>query len=161
MAIGVTGLACVIMLYHRSRQVAPSAPALDAPVLSVPAKVTAKKNEMPLAGAAGGTGKIYRVTFQLGTATKELVVPEKDFKQLTEGMAGTLVFQEKRFLGFEPAKVDSVGEKVGSIVAEPSPSPAIAPKPAGFCPYCGSPVQTDFRFCPRCGKAQPERAAIA
>jgi ribosomal protein S27AE len=24
-----------------------------------------------------------------------------------------------------------------------------------FCPHCGFSVKTDFKFCPKCGKAQP------
>lgn len=26
------------------------------------------------------------------------------------------------------------------------------PAGSGFCPYCGSSVQTDFEFCPKCGR---------
>ena len=27
---------------------------------------------------------------------------------------------------------------------------------AAFCPYCGTPVETDYRFCKSCGKRLPE-----
>ena len=27
-----------------------------------------------------------------------------------------------------------------------------SPQPAAYCPYCGTPVEPDFVFCPRCGK---------
>jgi len=28
-------------------------------------------------------------------------------------------------------------------------------KPAGFCPWCGTKGQPDWRYCPRCGKKLP------
>ena len=27
---------------------------------------------------------------------------------------------------------------------------------AGFCPYCGKPVEGEFDFCPKCGKKLPD-----
>jgi len=29
-----------------------------------------------------------------------------------------------------------------------------APTSSGFCPYCGSPIEADFEYCPKCGRKQ-------
>ena len=41
---------------------------------------------------------------------------------------------------------DPLNERYG-VREDPQP-----PQPAAYCPYCGTPVETDFVFCPRCGK---------
>ena len=34
------------------------------------------------------------------------------------------------------------------------PLPQEQPAGNGFCPYCGSPVQKNFTYCPKCGRKQ-------
>lgn len=51
------------------------------------------------------------------------------------------------------------GEKKNSGPEEPwnRPAPPEISQPAhrgGFCPYCGSAVQADFAYCPKCGRKQ-------
>lgn len=39
---------------------------------------------------------------------------------------------------------------------KPESPPATHSSGSGFCPYCGAPVQSDFAFCRKCGKALPK-----
>lgn len=39
---------------------------------------------------------------------------------------------------------------------KPEHTPDTAHTGSSFCPYCGAPVQDDFAFCRKCGKALPK-----
>lgn len=39
---------------------------------------------------------------------------------------------------------------------KPEHTPDAASTGSSFCPYCGAPVQDDFAFCRKCGKALPK-----
>lgn len=47
---------------------------------------------------------------------------------------------------------DPLGAHFG--VSQSSTPPTAAS--GSFCPYCGAPLQSDFAFCRKCGKAQPK-----
>jgi hypothetical protein len=43
------------------------------------------------------------------------------------------------------------------LAPSPNSSPATRQAVASpFCPFCGAAVQSEFKFCPQCGKPQPE-----
>ena len=48
---------------------------------------------------------------------------------------------------------DPLNRQFGS---KPESTPDAPPSGSSFCPYCGAPVQNDFAFCRKCGKALPK-----
>lgn len=48
---------------------------------------------------------------------------------------------------------DPLNQQFGSKPESTSDAP---PSGSSFCPYCGAPVQNNFAFCRKCGKALPK-----
>jgi hypothetical protein len=134
------------------------------PVLTVPAKVVAKRTTLTVHstqpadnnhfGTSSSTS--YFATFEFSSNDRqEFSLSASEYGMLAEEDAGALTFQGTRYKGFQ--RTGPVSKPVAGAAPVPAREP-LANEP-GFCPYCGLPVGGDFKFCPQCGKAQPEYTA--
>jgi len=127
------------------------------PVLTVPARVVTKRTALSVYSNSDGTthhrtnsSTSYFATFEFSTgARKEFELSASEYGLVAEQDVGQLTFQGTRYQGFsrEEAPVES------------APTPATEPQAAvagdAFCPFCGKPVQREFKFCPHCSKPLP------
>lgn len=64
---------------------------------------------------------------------------------------------ENRYSAFDitddTEEPDPLNQHFGNQPEHTSDAP---PSGSSFCPYCGAPVQNDFAFCRKCGKALPK-----
>ena len=147
------------------------------PHLTVPAKVVAKRTETEVhshnngnlamnnaalnnPGTVGNFNNVttsttttYFATFEFTSGDrKEFELSAAAYGLLAEHDTGNLTFQGTRYQGF-----DRTGSRVRETAAATAvPVTAQPPAQPAFCPFCGLEVTSDFKFCPQCGKPQPE-----
>ena len=72
------------------------------------------------------------------------------------GLAGLAMMIYRLYVTIQMTKDDK--KALPQTKVDPWDRPAISdvprqePSSSGFCPYCGSSVQADFEFCPKCGR---------
>jgi hypothetical protein len=142
------------------------------PVLTVPAKVVAKRTTLAVTSNFVGAGSnptynhgtrsstSYFVTFEFSSGDrKEFNLSAHQYGLLAESDRGELTFQGTRFNGFQRHSNSSE-----TTTSEPplecapvvtAAQNASLPNANNFCPFCGWAVNGDFKFCPQCGKNQP------
>lgn len=134
------------------------------PVLTVPAKVVTKRTSLSVysdnTGTAGssnfhhGTSSStsYFATFEFSSGDrKEFSLSAAQYGLLAEGDTGELTFQGTRYQGFNRHAA------APEVRTEAAPAEqGTVPIQDAFCPYCGLPVNADFKFCPQCSKPLPQ-----
>ena len=140
------------------------------PVLTVPAKVVTKRTQTRVDSSANTMGGNDTATFNSGRTTsstsyfatfefssgdrKEFKLSAHEYGLLAEQDVGNLTFQGTRYQGFQRANAPAAAPTEAADPASPV-APTLAGEPA-FCPFCGVEVTAAFKFCPKCGKPQPE-----
>ena len=140
------------------------------PVLTVPAKVVTKRTQTRVDSSLNNIGVNDSATFNSGRTTrstsyfatfefssgdrKEFKLSAHEYGLLAESDTGNLTFQGTRYQGFRRSNAPAAAPAESAEPAVPVPH-TFAGEPA-FCPFCGVEVTAAFKFCPQCGKPQPE-----
>ena len=65
---------------------------------------------------------------------------------------------KKRFSEYDIVDSSEEPDPLNERFGEPAPiHHESVPEADAFCPYCGTPVEDDYRFCNSCGKQLPQR----
>jgi hypothetical protein len=144
-----------VVIFGIIKSVRQSAKNDQQPVLTVPAKLVTKRLDSTPSRSHERMNQtnrnftLYYVTFRVHSGDRmEFQIASEEYGLLAEGDEGQLTFQGTRYKGFQRtnAPVQSISE---------SRPTALAGKEI-YCPYCGLGVASEFKFCPKCGKALPE-----
>ncbi len=78
------------------------------PVVTSPARVVARRNDVSGGGGESHARTVYFATFELPTGERqELAVPAREFGLIADGDAGQLTYQGTRFKDFARSSISS------------------------------------------------------
>lgn len=137
------------------RNVRQSAKNDQQPVLTTPATVVTKRalnapdRSHERMNNTNRNFSTFFATFQVASGDRmEFQVASDEYGLLAEGDEGQLTFQGTRYKGFQRTNAltrSADSERTNALVGKQI-----------YCPYCGLGVSSEFKFCPKCGKALPE-----